>query len=247
MLLVSCNQADIFNNTLIVNFKPKYQQQELTCDSHITQTNKLWQINQFQFYISDVSLMADNQWHSAKFVTSAATQNSTERVALLGGVCPQPFNWQVTLQSTVPATGIKQIRFSLGVPFDLNHQNPMTQPSPLNQPDMFWTWQLGHKFMRLELTTSQQDWIFHLGSTGCQSASSMRAPSTQCKHPNLVDITLENFQADKTIQVDLFQLIRSIDFLDEPACQSEQHSALCQKLFSRLGIDAKQQLFSVSQ
>ena len=36
------------------------------------------------------------------------------------------------------------------MPWQLNHQNPLTASSPLNISEMFWSWQLGHKFLRFD-------------------------------------------------------------------------------------------------
>ncbi len=53
-----------------------------------------------------------------------------------------------------------------------NHANPAAALAPLNVGSMFWTWQLGYKFLRLDVRRQDSDtsaWSLHLGSEGCQS------------------------------------------------------------------------------
>ena len=41
------------------------------------------------------------------------------------------------------ASAISGVRFTLGIPFALNHADVGALPSPLNVPTMFWSWQGG--------------------------------------------------------------------------------------------------------
>jgi len=52
----------------------------------------------------------------------------------------------------VPAGHYVGLRFSVGVPYELDHGDPLTAPSPLNMTAMFWNWQFGYKFIRAEVT-----------------------------------------------------------------------------------------------
>ena len=100
------------------------------------------------------------------------------------------------------------LEFDLGVPFERNHANPLTAPPPLNAASMFWTWQTGYKFLRLDLGT---DWSFHLGSTGCVSESAVRPPEA-CRQPNRATIRLPAAAAfDGVVAVDLDGLLAGID------------------------------------
>ncbi|NEO98779.1 MAG: metallo-mystery pair system four-Cys motif protein [Symploca sp. SIO2E9] len=56
---------------------------------------------------------------------------------------------QVT--GTVPAGDYTGITFMLGVPFALNHNDATLAPSPLNLTSMWWNWQGGYKFVRIDL------------------------------------------------------------------------------------------------
>src|SRR5690606_39726454 len=65
--------------------------------------------------------------------------------------------------------------------FALNHLDASTAPSPLNFTAMFWSWQSGYKFLRVD--TADDTFRVHLGSTGCSSPGPSRPP-TSCSAPN---------------------------------------------------------------
>ena len=50
---------------------------------------------------------------------------------------------------TAPAGHYTGLRFTLGVPFNKNHTDLTTQPSPLNLTALAWVWNAGRKFARL--------------------------------------------------------------------------------------------------
>jgi hypothetical protein len=56
---------------------------------------------------------------------------------------------QVT--GTVPAGSYTGLRFTVGVPFELDHIYAASAPSPLNMTAMFWSWQGGYKFVKAEI------------------------------------------------------------------------------------------------
>ena len=58
------------------------------------------------------------------------------------------------VKGTVPEGTYSGLVFDLGVPFELNHADATTAPSPLNVSSLFWSWQGGYKFVRTELLGS---------------------------------------------------------------------------------------------
>ena len=56
---------------------------------------------------------------------------------------------------TVPEGNYDGLVFDLGVPFELNHADATTAPSPLNVSSLFWSWQYGYKFARIEILKAQ--------------------------------------------------------------------------------------------
>ncbi|MFM7203787.1 MAG: MbnP family copper-binding protein [Myxococcota bacterium] len=62
----------------------------------------------------------------------------------------------------------EQLRATLGVPFELNHSDPMQAQAPLTETTMHWGWQGGYKFFRLDGRLDAHPVVIHLGSTGCR-------------------------------------------------------------------------------
>lgn len=58
---------------------------------------------------------------------------------------------------TVPVGDYQGLTFSLGVPYDLNHEDATLAPSPLNLTSMWWNWRGGYKFLRVDLDVVAQD------------------------------------------------------------------------------------------
>lgn len=143
------------------------------------------------------------------------------------------------IRGAVPPGAYTGVRFSLGVPFRLNHRNAATAGSPLNLTGMFWTWQAGYKFLRFDEATDAVR--LHVGSTGCEYGTPDRV--TRCERPNRGEILLRDFDplAD-TIVIDLERLFAGTDLRANqpdtaPGCESNPFDADCEAVFRALGIN----------
>ncbi|MCP3675137.1 MAG: metallo-mystery pair system four-Cys motif protein [Gammaproteobacteria bacterium] len=243
LLLCGCFDKE---STTQLSFQPSYQGVALSCDTFFSKENKRWSYDQLQFYISDVSVKKqDGNWHSWLM---SKTPYQTNNVGLLGEVCDASnkaengsgnANWHLNFQSDVDLSQVSDIRFTLGIPFKFNHLNPLAQDSPLNDSSMFWVWQVGHKFLRLEIASKSENWLFHLGSTGCKAISVMRPPKESCLNPNRVTIELPINQRSTTknrITFDLAKLLKGLQLKSENNCQSDPDNPACQQLFNNLGL-----------
>ncbi|WP_157673825.1 MbnP family copper-binding protein [Cognaticolwellia beringensis] len=241
-----------------INVQLLWQQNVLNCQAPFKADNgnKAWYLDQFQFYISDIKYGSEKAgWQKVNLTQTAFQAHET---VLLGTNCRAAEQLSNMMKSSNWAIDIEQdnqilndgtyIRFTLGVPFQVNHLNPLSQKSPLNLPSMFWVWQTGHKFMRLELATSDDQWLFHLGSTGCKSASVMRAPEQACRYPNTFhfELPLDKNQDDQPeFSVDLAELLNNVELTSASSCQSEQDKLSCQQLFDNLSPIKKSKNTSV--
>lgn len=212
----------------------------ISCDNIIIDTDTQWQLNQLYLYLSNIEIKGkDNQWHT---ISLADTTYQSQQVAMLGTECGgiELAHWQLNFAEHTDISDASAIRFSLGVPFEHNHQNPLTQTSPLNVPNMFWVWQTGHKFVRFELENKEQQWVFHLGSTGCSSASALRSPDAACKYPNLYTITqpLDVNEHRKVVNLDIAPWFAGVRKTQETSCQSAQDNAYCLQIFSNLATNS---------
>ncbi|MBA6304091.1 MbnP family copper-binding protein [Colwellia sp. MB02u-14] len=242
-LLSGCFQKA---NPTKITFQAFYKNTAINCASSFSDVHELkssepqqWQYQQLQFFIHGVEVnTSSNGWQPWLMTTNA---NQADNVALLGEVCDRKNSkgyWQLELIPLDEAVVVTDIRFTLGVPFALNHLNPLTQPSPLNEASMFWGWQGGHKFMRAELVSQNDDWLFHLGSTGCKALSPVRAPKNECLYPNRVSVSLPFTLENSTIEFNLALLVRDVRLARKNSCQSAADEESCKMLFKNLGLGA---------
>ncbi len=151
-----------------------------------------------------------------------------------------------TVTGQVPSGSYDAVRFRVGVPFDLNHVDSVSGDPPLNVPGMFWTWQGGHKFLRVDWMVeggAVPRWNVHIGSTGCDSSAPTEAPTSRCSRPNTVPVQVDAFDVDAdVIDVDLASLVETADIAanktgTSPGCMSGPDEPQdCTPVFSSLGL-----------
>lgn len=246
LLLSSCDTAQNSPSTHVY-FKPMFNNKILNCYSPFMHSNQQWHYTQLQFFISGIQAKNyANVWQNLPLKTSAFQSNNS---VLLGERCqdataqgnlqtkthkPNNANWQIFFTENTNLNNYTHIRFTLGLPFEVNHLNPLIQDSPLNIPSMFWSWQGGHKFLRLELMSASDNWLFHLGSVGCAAASPMRAPLQECLQPNRYSYELALNKNNPMITFELAELLNNLTVSEQTSCQSSPESIACQTLFENL-------------
>ena len=147
---------------------------------------------------------------------------------------------------TVPDGSYDAVRYQVGVPFALNHNDNATAPAPFNVPGMFWTWRGGYKFVRADWMVSGgavARWNVHVGSTGCVSGAPTEAPAQPCARGNSASVELTPFDIDTDVlAIDLAALIAGANITqnaaDPPGCMSSPGEPDdCTPVFAALGID----------
>ncbi|NTV10615.1 MAG: metallo-mystery pair system four-Cys motif protein [Zoogloea sp.] len=159
---------------------------------------------------------------------------------------------RVFVAGTVQAGRYRGLRFTLGVPFELNHADLTTAPPPLNVSGMFWAWQNGHRFFKLEMATSGLNpatrakgrpggFPVHLGSTACSSGSATEAP-TVCLNPNRAEVVFEDFDpVEDVVVADIGRLLAGAD-VDQnrpntsAGCMSFPGDGDCPPIMGALGL-----------
>lgn len=206
------------------------------------------QATEFKFFVHDVQLTT----RDGRAVPVALTQDGlwqSGSVAMLdfedgtGGCSNGNAEVRDVVEGAVPPGDYTGVRFTLGVPFDRNHLDLTAQPSPLSLTRMFWAWNSGYKFLRLDLKTEgAQTWMVHLGSTECSPTGSATTIPTACKHPNRVEVALDGFDPSRdAIRLDVAELLRTSDVSkNQPktasGCMSGQADGDCAGLFAALGL-----------
>jgi uncharacterized repeat protein (TIGR04052 family) len=200
-------------------------------------------LSDFRFYVQDVELKnAAGAW-----VPVQLEENSFENsgVALLdfedgcGELGTPELNDSV--RGTLPAGDYDGLRFKLGVPFEINHVNSATAPSPLNLTSLFWNWQGGYKFLRIDSGQfSGTDWRMHLGSTGCEG-DPMAGGVTSCSNGNRTEVEFAAFDAGTgTVVADFAALVEGAaldqNIAEDFGCMSKPADTDCGPLFANLGL-----------
>jgi uncharacterized repeat protein (TIGR04052 family) len=247
--LAACSSDEPADQSFAITFRPQVGNEAFSCSATYTDigtTASDVQFTDFKLYVSDVRLVTA----SGAEEPVALTQDGTwqlDNVALLDfdngtGACGGSTETNYEVRGTVPAGSYTGIKFTMGIPFALNHGDAATAAAPLNSTDMFWVWNFGYKFLRVDLTTTGQPGGFfvHVGSTGCNGAT-FTSPPTSCDFPNRSTITLTGFNAsDDVIVVDPKAILAASnvneDNGDEPGCMSSQTDPECGPIFSRIGL-----------
>jgi uncharacterized repeat protein (TIGR04052 family) len=205
----------------------------------------------FRFYVHDVRLVnAHGDTVRAALQARAPWQDAD--VALLdfedgSATCANgtpETNGDVVVMA--PPGEYRGVAFTLGVPFGRNHGELSTQAPPLSLSRLFWSWNGGYKFMRVDMRASQGDsaatgWVIHLGSTGCTVPEGAKSP-TVCAQPNRAHVALGNFDPSRDVIVaDLAALLAASDVRsNQPqtalGCMSAPTDVDCGGLFASLGL-----------
>lgn len=223
----------------------------------------------FRLYISEVALI-DAEGNAVPLTLKQDGKWQYENVALLdfedkSGACAngtEAMNDRIV--GTVPAGTYTGLQFTLGVPFELNHADATLAPSPLNLTSLWWNWQTGYKFLRIDLRnendmamsssdSSQEShshppdelkslgFAIHLGSTACEASSETQQPA-ECANPNRATVVLEGFDPVQNIVVaDLAALVANSNLATNqpdtaPGCMSSPDDEDCVGIMGALGL-----------
>lgn len=151
------------------------------------------------------------------------------------------------IEGELPHGTYDNLRFTIGVPFEDNHEDVIKTGAPLNAQGMNWGWLSGHRFMRIDGEVCGENaepranggtgLVFHLGSTGCEGDPGL-APEAACANPNHAIIALD-WTVGQNILLDLDALFADSDMVNTGGpdlCMSGATDADCAPFFKALGI-----------
>jgi uncharacterized repeat protein (TIGR04052 family) len=200
----------------------------------------------FRLYVSDVVLTADDG-KKVPFDLEPDGIFQSSKVALLdfedrtGGCNNGTEALHTKLVGRAPAGKYTGITFTIGVPEALNHQNAATAEAPLNLSGLFWNWQGGYKFLRLDgkVPSTNSGFVMHLGSTGCTAGAT--PDSYVCTKRNAATVTLTADPFAATFLADWKALLAGVaidaDQGGMPGCMSGDTDPECTPMLGALGID----------
>ena len=211
----------------------------------------------FRFYVHNVELLTDkNETLKVELIQDGQWQY--QNVALLdfengSGTCantsgPTPATNTVVQGSYKTKQGkINRIRFTVGVPDKLNHNDRAAAPDPLNIAALHWNWTTGYKHARLDFTSTDfadttntlGTFNIHLGATSCTGDGA--SGTANCAVKNRPTITL-NYTVGQTIVADLKNLLATTDLSVKDkngpkGCMSALTDPECKEIFNNLGLD----------
>ncbi len=262
------SQSDMGSGDTVIRFEGRVGDKDAACGmlyAGVGSAASGVELTDFRFYVSNVRLIAaDGAEVPLELKQDGLWQ--TEGVALLDfedgtAGCAEFGNEALRnkVVGTVPEGEYTGLAFTMGVPFELNHLDTTVAPSPLNIPALWWNWQFGYKFARIELLADDQVWLLHLGSTGCEAPDGNTPPESPCANTNAVEVRLDNFNPTMNFVVaDLATLFADVDLSttvpEPPGCMSGPQDPDCGSIFTSLGLsletgavltDSAQQMFWV--
>ena len=196
-------------------------------------------VRALQFYVHTIELVDEHgKPHPFRFAAAAPWQS--EQVALIDIAGDPSTPRHVSVQGTIDGAAgaaYSAVRLTVGVPFELNHGNPLVAGAPLDRSEMFWNWQSGHKFLRADLAASGHEWSFHLGSTGCSSASALRPPARPCMQPNEMRIELKGDPLRGVVRLRLDTLVAAARSANHVVCTGDYEvDPACKDAYAATGL-----------
>jgi uncharacterized repeat protein (TIGR04052 family) len=205
-------------------------------------------ITDFRFYVHSVRLLPKDGGAAALVELTQDGLWQYEDLALLdfenrAGACTNgTTETNMVIRGKAKSGTYSGVEFVLGVPPELNHGDAATAPSPLNLSGLFWSWNAGYKFLRVDAVPEGSATAFnvHLGSTGC--AEDPGGQGTSCARTNTPKVQVTGFDplAGKVV-VDYGVLVSANDLSKDgggaPGCMAGEDDPECAPIFDRLGID----------
>ena len=225
----------------------------------------------FRFYVSEIKLVRkDGESIALDLQQDGIWQY--QNVALLdfenGASTCRNGTTQVNamVRGKVPKGEYTGLELTVGVPFELNHQDPTIASSPMNSTAMFWNWQGGYKFIKFDTASTGispqkpaaanvvgpvTGYSVHLGSTACAAPSRTQAPKS-CQNPNRITVRFDRFDhASNVIVADMGAVLAQANVdVNAPGsaagCMSAPDDADCPPIMKALGLapQSKQQFLN---
>ena len=266
-LSVSAYAADASTQPVEIEFAAVVGAEPASCTTtyrDVGSSHAAMFLQDFRIYVSAIRLIgADGAEVPVTLGPDGIWQN--DRVVLLDfengtGNCNgnAPMNHRV--KGSVPPGTYRGIVFEIGVPFELNHQDPTRAAAPLNFSALTWPWQIGYKFATIDFDTkpagertlvpvegmnaktSATGFSVHLGSMQCASSGPRVPPAAPCGSPNRPVYRFDDFDSTKQVLVlDLGALLAGTDVTQNmpgspSGCMSGIGDDDCIDIMNRFGL-----------
>ncbi|MCP3104769.1 metallo-mystery pair system four-Cys motif protein [Myxococcus sp. K15C18031901] len=255
LLSLGCGGEDggdeVATKTYTVRFSPQVRGEALLCGTSypdIGTSRGVIELVDFKMFVRDVTLIRANGERQALKLEQGTHQ--LESLALLDfedatGLC-RGGNAATRREvvGTAPAhDDYTRLEFKLGVPPEVNHLDAELAAPPLSNTSMWWTWQTGYKFLKLDLRSQENEtFFFHLGAVGCTGSV---GSGYSCTTESQTTITLTDFDPEQSqVVLDVAGLLSQTDVNRVPdgrtdmmpGCMSSASDPECPALFSQVGL-----------
>ncbi|EIE03444.1 MbnP family copper-binding protein [Leptospira licerasiae] len=206
-------------------------------------------LKDLRFYVSEFELVDQNDNVITLDVPNTGDWQYAG-VALLDfengkGSCSGTTETNNFVQASVENKTYKTLRFTLGVPENLNHIDYSVAPSPLNVSGLAWSWTMGYRFFVGEFLSNDPATlgnaaVLHMGSAGCSESAGVYT----CTNSNRAKIELtptEGFNPfTQKVQFDLKKAVTGWDIsTGSKSCHSmgAMDSSTCSLVYPNFGLD----------
>lgn len=249
IFILICSVFAVARQPVTINFQAVVGDKAFDCKETyegIGTTKSKMTVSDFKVYVQDVRLVDKNGKETLVSLTNDG-KYQTEKVAMLdfengdGNCSNGTKELNTSIRGSVPKGKYTGVKFTIGVPTELNHLDGTLQPSPLNITRMMWSWQIGYKFARIDTKTTGRPngYVLHLGSTNCETDANGK---TTCKYANRPEFSFAKINLKKdVIKVDLKALFAdvNVDVNEEKTsagCMSFPGDDDCLGIFKSLGL-----------
>lgn len=157
------SQAQSDQEEIVIDFEGWVGDQEFSCGEsyeNVGSAGSTITPTDFRLYVSELALI-DKEGNTVPVELEQDNKWQYQNVALIDfedgqGVCDNGTSeTRTTVVGKAPKGDYEELKFTLGVPKNLNHKDAAIAPSPLNLTSMWWNWQGGYKFLRVDLENDQ--------------------------------------------------------------------------------------------
>lgn len=255
LFLTACSDsANTPVTELSIPFVAKAHQVEIDCDAELVDLgtdDANATIKSFAFYVHDVVLI--NSDNSELPVSLKNTDWQGNDVGLIdfqdktdscASEDSKPTNSELLGTVRGNLDDVVGLRFTVGVPNELNHEDASSAEAPLNRTDLFWSWQSGYKHMRMDVAAEDSavsTWNIHLGSTGCTGdAANGEAVTCTADNQPVIELALGDDIRRQQVRVDYGKLVEDSALKSNqggaPGCMSGATDPECSAIFDALGL-----------
>lgn len=199
-------------------------------------------LTDLRFFVTNPRLVdREGNEHDVRFATEYEWEN--DAVALIdletgNGACASGSNEVYDRMIGVAVAGdYRGLRFTVGVPFRLNHADLRSATPPLDRVDMHSHSVSGHKFLRAGVAAAGGAFEVHVGSAGCNGSVGY---VTGCEYPNRIEVFLPDFVPGGSVAVNLDALVEAAWLVGaQSRCLPGTQDGHCAAAYAALGIDVE--------